>query len=100
FVDVLIAYFVHDFQNKHGKDPTEYKRAMRRLRIGAERVQTTLLSAPHACLQIHSLFEGVSFCCVVTRDTFEELQVPLNQSRSSTQTEAHQDATLTAEGDD
>uniref|UniRef100_A0A6I8N712 Heat shock protein family A (Hsp70) member 1B n=1 Tax=Ornithorhynchus anatinus TaxID=9258 RepID=A0A6I8N712_ORNAN len=69
----LVTHFAEEFRRKHGKDLSQNKRAVRRLRTACERAKRTLSSSTQANLEIDSLFEGVDFYTSITRARFEEL---------------------------
>nr|ANQ44610.1 heat shock protein 70 kDa [Cardisoma armatum] len=72
FDNRMVNHFLQEFKRKYKKDPSESKRALRRLRTACERAKRTLSSA-QASVEIDSLFEGIDFYTSITRARFEEL---------------------------
>ncbi|XP_045625695.1 heat shock cognate 70 kDa protein [Procambarus clarkii] len=73
FDNRMVNHFIQEFKRKYKKDPTENKRALRRLRTACERAKRTLSSSTQASVEIDSLFEGIDFYTSITRARFEEL---------------------------
>jgi len=73
FDNRMVNHFVQEFKRKHKKDPSENKRALRRLRTACERAKRTLSSSTQASVEIDSLYQGVDFYTSITRARFEEL---------------------------
>ncbi|KAK3877627.1 hypothetical protein Pcinc_017662 [Petrolisthes cinctipes] len=73
FDNRMVNHFLQEFKRKYKKDPSENKRALRRLRTACERAKRTLSSSTQASVEIDSLFEGIDFYTSVTRARFEEL---------------------------
>merc|ERR1712002_1008021 len=73
FDNRMVNHFIQEFKRKYKKDPTENKRALRRLRTACERAKRTLSASAHASIEIDSLFEGTDFYTSITRARFEEL---------------------------
>ncbi|XP_064112971.1 heat shock cognate 71 kDa protein-like [Macrobrachium nipponense] len=73
FDNRMVNHFVQEFKRKYKKDPSENKRALRRLRTACERAKRTLSASAQASIEIDSLYEGVDFYTSVTRARFEEL---------------------------
>eukprot|EP00916_Digyalum_oweni_P025702 GHVL01042301.1.p1 GENE.GHVL01042301.1~~GHVL01042301.1.p1 ORF type:complete len:544 (+),score=99.97 GHVL01042301.1:27-1634(+) len=74
FDNRLVDFCVQDFKRRNrGKDITGNSRAIRRVRTQCERAKRTLSSSTQANIQIDSLFEGIDFCCTISRARFEEL---------------------------
>jgi len=69
----LVEYFLSDFKRKYKKDPSNNKRAMRRLHSAAETAKRTLSSSTVASVEIDSLFEGVDYNGSITRARFEDM---------------------------
>lgn len=69
----LVTHFIQEFKRKYGKDMSQNKRAVRRLRTACERAKRTLSSSTQASIEIDSLYEGVDFYSSITRARFEEL---------------------------
>ena len=79
FDNLLVQHFCREFKQKHKKDISENKRALRRLRTACEKAKRTLSSGTTASIEIDSLFEGVDFFTSITRARFESLCMPLFQ---------------------
>jgi len=73
FDNRMVNHFIQEFKRKYKKDPTDNKRALRRLRTACERAKRTLSSSTQASVEIDSLFEGIDFYTSITRARFEEL---------------------------
>ncbi|KAF8547848.1 heat shock cognate 70 [Imleria badia] len=73
FDNRLINHFIQEFKRKNKKDLTSNPRALRRLRTACERAKRTLSSATQTSIEIDTLFEGIDFYTLLTRDDFEEL---------------------------
>lgn len=73
FDNRLVKYFTEEFKRKYGKDISNNKRALRRLRTACERAKRTLSSSADASIEIDSLFEGIDFYSKISRARFEEL---------------------------
>merc|ERR1719193_548748 len=73
FDNRMVNHFIQEFKRKYKKDPSDNKRALRRLRTACERAKRTLSASPQASVEIDSLFEGIDFYTSVTRARFEEL---------------------------
>jgi len=69
----LVSYFVQEFKRKYGKDVTQNKRSVRRLRTACERAKRTLSNNTEAAIEIDALFEGIDFYSKIRRARFEEL---------------------------
>ena len=73
FDNRMVNHFIQEFKRKYKKDPSENKRALRRLRTACERAKRTLSASAQASIEIDSLYEGIDFYTSVTRARFEEL---------------------------
>jgi len=74
FDNRIVDFCVQDFKRKNrGKDMSDNKRALRRLRTQCERAKRTLSSSTQATIEIDSLYDGVDFSCTLSRARFEEL---------------------------
>ena len=69
----LVEFFLEDFKRKHKTDPSESKRAMRRLQTASENAKKTLSSSTIATIEIDSLFEGIDYHATISRARFEDL---------------------------
>lgn len=74
FDSLIVDHFAEEFKRKNGgKDITENKRAMRRLRTSCENAKKTLSVSSVASIEIDSLFDGIDFTASLTRAKFENL---------------------------
>ncbi|CAF3552988.1 unnamed protein product [Rotaria sp. Silwood1] len=73
FDNRMVEYFVQKFKQEHGKDLSENKRALRRLRTACESAKLTLSLLSEAPIEIESLHDGIDFHSTITRTRFEEL---------------------------
>jgi len=73
FDNLMVDFFVKEFQRKYKKDISGNQRALRRLRTACERAKRTLSSATQATVEIDSLYDGVDFNSSITRARFEDL---------------------------
>ena len=73
FDTMMMHHFLEEFKRKHKKDPSENKKAIRRLRTACENAKRTLSSASVASIEIDSLYEGIDFVTTITRAKFENL---------------------------
>jgi len=80
FDNRLVDHFAAEFKRKTGKDLTNNKRALQRLRTAAERAKRTLSSSTEAALEVDSLCDGLDFTTKLSRARFEELCADLFRS--------------------
>ena len=73
----MIDHFVEEFKKKFKKDPTENKRALRRLRTACERAKRQLSSSTVAHVEIDGFFDGIDFTTSMSRATFENINADL-----------------------
>lgn len=73
FDHLMVEHCKGFFKQKHKKDITSNKRAVRRLRTACERAKRTLSGSSQANIEIDSLFEGIDFYHTITRAKFESL---------------------------
>ena len=76
----LVTYCIHEFKRKHGKDPSQNSRALRRLHMACERAKCNLSSAAETTVVADSCFEDVDLYVPLTRSKFEELNADLFRS--------------------
>ena len=69
----MVKHFVTEFKRKHKLDPSDNKRAMRRLRTSCEKAKRTLSSSAQTSIEIDSFYEGIDFFTSISRARFEEL---------------------------
>ncbi|CAF2418234.1 unnamed protein product [Rotaria sp. Silwood2] len=94
FDNRMVAYFVQEFKSKYGKDLSENKRALRRLRIACESAKLTLSLLSQAPIEIDSLHDGIDFHSIITRTRFEEICDDLFQSTLEPVEKALRDAKM------
>lgn len=73
----MVKHFATEFQQKHRRDVTQNKRAMRRLQTACERAKRTLSSSTQASVEVESMVDGIDFMSVITRAKFEDLNADL-----------------------
>jgi L1 cell adhesion molecule like protein len=73
----MVDHFVDEFKKKFKKDPTENKRALRRLRTACERAKRQLSSSTVAYVEIDGFFDGIDFTTSISRATFENINADL-----------------------
>lgn len=73
----VMQHFMKVFQQKHGKDMSQDKRAIQKLRREVEKSKRQLSSTHQSQLEIEALFEGVDFQETLTRAKFEGLNLDL-----------------------
>ncbi|KAK3143106.1 hypothetical protein QOZ80_4BG0358450 [Eleusine coracana subsp. coracana] len=69
----IVDYFVELIKTKHGKDITQDRVALARLRTACERAKKALSSEDRVQVSIESLFDSVDFLETLLRSEFEEL---------------------------
>jgi heat shock 70kDa protein 1/2/6/8 len=73
FDNRMVEYFIQEFKKKYGKNISDNKRAVRRLRTSCERAKRTLSNSAQASIEIDSFYDGIDFYTTITRAKFEEL---------------------------
>jgi len=73
----VMQYFIKLIKKKHGKDLTEDKRAMQKLRRACERAKRALSSQHQVRVEVESLIDGIDLSEPLTRARFEELNADL-----------------------
>lgn len=74
FDNRLVDHFVKEFKRKNkGKNPTQNKRSLRRLRTACERAKRTLSASTQASIEIDAMYDGIDFYTQIGRARFEEL---------------------------
>ena len=94
FDNRMVSHFVQEFKRKNGKDLSDNKRGLRRLRTACERAKRTLSSSSQASIEIDSLHEGIDFYSTITRARFEELNADLFRSTLEPVEKALRDAKM------
>ena len=73
-IDVaLVEHFCREFQRKHKKDLRDNARAVKRLKVAAERAKRALSSTTTASIECDGLYDGIDFNASITRARFDEL---------------------------
>ncbi len=73
FVGCLLMYFINEFKRKYKRDLSASNRSIFQLRKACEETKRTLSFEDEACIELESLFEGISFCTKITQTKFEEI---------------------------
>ncbi|XP_062553267.1 protein DENND6A [Armigeres subalbatus] len=73
FDDRIVAHCVKEFRDKHSKDISSNKEALRMLRKACEQAKRTLSYTNQALIDVENLYEGQRFEFLLQRDQFEEL---------------------------
>ncbi|KAL2893932.1 Heat shock cognate 70 kDa protein [Bienertia sinuspersici] len=79
FDNRMLSHFVTEFERKHNKDISANPRALGRLRAACEKVKRLLSSTAETSVEIDCLYEGIDFCCSITRARFEKMNMDLFQ---------------------
>ncbi|KAK4424368.1 Luminal-binding protein 5 [Sesamum alatum] len=90
----VMDYFVKLIKRKYGKDISNDKRALGKLRKECERAKRALSSQHQVRVEIESLFDGVDFSEPLTRARFEELNMDLFKKTMGPVKRALEDANL------
>jgi L1 cell adhesion molecule like protein len=77
FDNRMVEYFIEEFKKKYKKDPSENKRAVRRLRTACERAKRQLSSSTQAYLEIDGFLDGIDFITSISRAAFEKMNADL-----------------------
>ena len=77
FDNRMVDYFIDEFKKKYKKDPSENKRAIRRLRTACERAKRQLSSSTQAYLEIDGFFDGIDLTTTISRAAFENMNADL-----------------------
>ena len=70
---VLVEHFANEFQRKHKVNIRDNARALKRLKVQAERAKRTLSSTTTASVECDGLYNGIDFNASITRARFDEL---------------------------
>ncbi|KAJ3674156.1 hypothetical protein LUZ60_006148 [Juncus effusus] len=73
----IMEHFIKVVKKKHGKDISNDKRSLGKLKREAERTKRALSNQHQVRVEIESLFDGVDFSETLTRARFEELNSDL-----------------------
>merc|ERR1711988_984448 len=69
----VMQHFIKVFKKKHGKDVTNDKRALQKLRREVEKAKRALSSTHQTRVEIEALYDGADFSETLTRARFEEI---------------------------
>ena len=94
FDNRLVNFFVNEFLQKHGKDISKDKRALRKLKSASEQVKRSLSSSSQASVEVDSLCAGIDFTATITRAKFEDLCIDLFRNTLEPVKNALEDAEL------
>lgn len=75
FDHFLIDHFVNEFRQKHGRNLTDHKKAMERLRVVCSKMKHTLTLLPKVCHTIECILGEIDFDVQMTRTAFENMFV-------------------------
>jgi L1 cell adhesion molecule like protein len=73
----MVDYFIEEFKKKYKKDPSDNKRAIRRLRTACEKAKRQLSSSTQAYLEIDGFLDGIDFITSISRAAFEKMNADL-----------------------
>jgi L1 cell adhesion molecule like protein len=90
----MVNHFVKEFKRKNGKDLTNNKAAVTRLRAACERAKCELSSSNTASIKVDSLFDGIDFHTSIIRVRFEEWNSDLFRNTIQLIEKSLQDATM------
>lgn len=79
FDNRLVQYCVDEFKKQSGKDITDQKQPIRRLKTQVEKIKKLLSTMFEAMIECDMLFESEDFSLKVTRAKFEQLCLDLFQ---------------------
>jgi heat shock protein 1/8 len=77
FDNRMVDYFIDEFKKKYKKDPSENKRAIRRLRTACERAKRQLSSSTQAYIEIDGFYDGIDYTSSISRAAFENINADL-----------------------
>lgn len=77
FDNRLVEHLAAEFKRKHKKDLRDNPRAVKRLKVAAERAKRNLSSSASSSIELDSLYDGIDFATTITRARFEELNMDL-----------------------
>ena len=90
----LVTHFAQEFQQRHDKDLTNDRKALRRLRTACEQAKRQLSTDTQSSIKIDSLFEKIDFKGKISRAKFEDICDDLFHSTLDTVKKALADANL------
>lgn len=77
FDNRMVDYFIDEFKKKYKKDPSDNKKAIRRLRTACERGKRHLSSSTTMQIEIDGFHDGLDFISSMSRATFENINADL-----------------------
>ena len=77
FDNRMVDYFIEEFKKKYKKDPSQNKRAIRRLRTACERAKRQLASSTQAYIEIDGFYDGIDYMTTISRANFENMNADL-----------------------
>eukprot|EP01080_Neovahlkampfia_damariscottae_P007940 gene7940-12409_t len=73
----IMKFLMSEFKKKHGKDLSNDKRAVQKIKRESERAKIILSQGHEARIEIEALFKGIDFSYKLSRAKFEELNEDL-----------------------
>jgi len=73
----VMQHFIKIFQKKHGKNISDDKRAVQKLRREVEKAKRALSSTHQTTIDIEALYDNIDFSETLTRARFEEINMDL-----------------------
>jgi len=92
FDNILMKYFISEFNKKNKVDISDNKRSLRRLKTACEKAKRTLSSSSTASIELESLYDGIDLFTNITRARFESLCMNLFNKCMQPVTKVLQDA--------
>ena len=77
FDDSIVTFLTGQILKEHGRDLSEDKKAMARLKMAAEKAKIALSDSPFTRIEEDHLADGIHLSCEFSRDEFETLVAPL-----------------------
>ena len=71
--NLIVDYLCEDIKKKHKKDVKQNARALKRLKIAAEKAKKNLSSSTTTTVEVDSLMDGVDYTSSISRAKFEQL---------------------------
>ena len=73
FDNILLKYFINDFNKKHKLDISDKPKSLRRLKTACEKAKRTLSSTTNAKIELDSIYNGIDYNTKISRAKFEIL---------------------------
>ncbi|KAJ4805215.1 70 kDa heat shock protein [Rhynchospora pubera] len=77
FDNNMVRHFVKKFMEENNRNTINNPKSLRRLKTSCEKAKRVLSTLGQTAVEINALDEGIDFYSVITRKTFEELNVEL-----------------------